>query len=255
MILDAHAHYDDPAFDADRDALIASLPAAGIGLVVNAGSDLASSRASVALAERWPFFRAAVGIHPHEASSWDGAAERELRALAAHPRAVALGEIGLDYHYDLSPRDVQKRVFERQLALAEELGLPVVLHEREALGDTLEILARHPGAKGMFHCFSGSPETAAECVKNGWYISLGGAVTFKNAKRPPAVMASVPGDRLLTETDCPYMAPVPFRGRRCDSTMIRRVLEAGAALRNEDEASLEAQIFANGLRFFRVDDL
>lgn len=250
MIFDAHAHYDDPAFDGDRDELLKSMPEKGVGYIVNAGSDIASSEASVELAHRWYFVWAAVGVHPHEAKSWDEASEKRLSELMAEKKVVAVGEIGLDYHYDLSPREVQKSVFRRQLELARDAGFPVVIHEREALEDTLKIIRDFPEIRGMFHCFSGSPETAAELVRAGWYISLGGAVTFKNAKKAPAVLEKVPSDRLILETDCPYMAPVPFRGKRNDSTMIHIVAGKAALLRGVSAEEIERLTCQNAVRLF-----
>ena len=252
MIFDAHAHYDDSAFDEDRDELLNSMADKGVGFILNSGSDIPSSEASVALADRYPFIYAAVGVHPHEAKSWNGEAEERLKELLNAPKVVALGEIGLDYHYDLSPRDVQKAVFRRQLEIATERDIPVVIHEREALADTLEIINDFPNVKGMFHCFSGSPETAAELVKKGWYISLGGAVTFKNAKKPPAVLASVPEDRLLVETDCPYMSPVPHRGKRNDSSLISYVLQKAEEVRGISAKEIETRTCENALRLFGI---
>ena len=253
MIFDSHAHYDDHAFDADRDELLASMAEKGVGYILNSGSDIPSSEASVSLAKRFPFVYAAAGVHPHEAKTWDDGAEKRLRELLEEDKVVALGEIGLDYHYDLSPRDVQKAVFRRQLEIAVERNIPVVIHEREALGDTLEIINDFPGVRGMFHCFSGSPETAAELVKKGWYISLGGAVTFKNAKKPPAVLASVPEDRLLVETDCPYMAPVPHRGKRNDSSLISLVLQKAEEVRGVSAGYIEDKTCENALRLFGIN--
>ena len=252
MIFDAHAHYDDHAFDADRDELLSSMAEKGVGYILNSGSDIPSSEASVELAGLYPFVYAAVGVHPHEAKTWNGEAEERLKELLNAPKVVALGEIGLDYHYDLSPRDVQKAVFRRQLEIACEKNIPVVIHEREALGDTLEIIKDFPAVRGMFHCFSGSPETAAELVKKGWYISLGGAVTFKNAKKPPAVLASVPEDRLLVETDCPYMAPVPHRGKRNDSSLISYVLQKAEEVRGISAKEIETRTCENALRLFGI---
>ena len=252
MIFDSHAHYDDHAFDEDRDELLASMSEKGVGYILNSGSDVPSSEASVSLSKKYPFVYAAVGVHPHEAKTWNAEAEKRLKELLEEEKVVALGEIGLDYHYDLSPREVQKAVFRKQLEIARENNIPVVIHERDALADTLEIIKDFPDVRGMFHCFSGSPETAAELVKKGWYISLGGAVTFKNAKKPPAVLASVPEDRLLVETDCPYMAPVPHRGKRNDSSLISFVLQKAGEVRGVSAEYIENKTCENALRLFGI---
>lgn len=224
-IFDSHAHYDDEAFDADREEVLTGLPAQGVCGVVNCGSDRESSLSSLELSETFSFIYAACGVHPHSASNSEtNAFLQELPLITTANKCVAIGEIGLDYHYDFSPRDVQKQVFETQLALAVQLGLPVIVHDREAHEDTLQLLKKYK-PHGVMHCFSGSVETAAELVKLGLYIGLGGAVTFKNAKKPLEAARFVPAERLLIETDCPYMAPVPYRGNRCDSSMIAYTAE------------------------------
>jgi TatD DNase family protein len=253
LLFDAHAHYDDPAFDPDRDALLASLPKKGVGLVVNAGSDEASSRASAKLAESYGYIYFAAGIHPHGAAKAEAGWRERIAELAKHEKCRAIGEIGLDYHYDFSPRDVQKAFFDEQLSLAESLGLPVVIHEREAFADTLDILKGHPGLKCVFHCFSGNRETARLVLSMGHYISLGGAVTFKNAKKPPEVMAYVPGDRLMLETDCPYMAPVPYRGRRNDSSLLALTAEAAARIRGCTPEEIASTTYQNGRMFYGIE--
>jgi len=224
-IFDSHAHYDDEAFDADREEVLTGLPAQGVCGVVNCGSDRESSLSSLELSETFSFIYAACGVHPHSASNSEtNAFLQELPLITTANKCVAIGEIGLDYHYDFSPRDVQKHVFETQLALAVQLGLPVIVHDREAHEDTLQLLKKYK-PHGVMHCFSGSVETAAELIKLGLYIGLGGAVTFKNAKKPLEAARFVPAERLLIETDCPYMAPVPYRGNRCDSSMIAYTAE------------------------------
>ncbi|HIZ20272.1 MAG TPA: TatD family hydrolase [Firmicutes bacterium] len=252
-IFDTHAHYDDERFDEDRDEVLASLPGEGVCAVVNAASDLPSARAGIALAERYPYIWAAAGIHPHEAEKAPADAVEQLRALLSHPRVVALGEIGLDYHYDFSPRDVQQALFERQLALAKELDAPVVIHDREAHEDTLRLLKKYR-PRGVVHCFSGSGEMAAEILKLGMYIGLGGAVTFKNARKPVEVAAMVPADRLVLETDAPYMTPVPFRGRRCHSGHIRYTAGAIAAVRGITPQALIDQARANACRLYGIPE-
>ncbi len=229
-IFDSHAHYDSEAFDADRKELLGTLQGQGVVGVVNCGSDMASSLKSLELADEFDFIYAACGVHPHEAESCKSGYLPVLKKLCLEDKCVAVGEIGLDYHYDFSPREIQKQVFEQQLVLAKELDLPVIIHDREAHEDTFELLKRYK-PMGVVHCFSGSAGMAEEIVKLGMYIGLGGAVTFKNARKPREVAAVVPSDRLLIETDCPYMTPVPHRGKRCDSTYIPFTAEIIAEVR------------------------
>ena len=230
-IFDSHSHYDSEAFDADRKELLGTLKSQGVVGVINCGSDMASSLKSLELADEFDFVYAACGVHPHEAEGLKDGYLSVLKKLCLEEKCVAVGEIGLDYHYDFSPRDIQKQVFEQQLILAKELDLPVIIHDREAHEDTFELLKKYK-PKGVVHCFSGSTEMAKEIVKLGMYIGLGGAVTFKNARKPREVAAVVPSDRLLIETDCPYMTPVPHRGKRCDSTYIPFTAEVIAEVRN-----------------------
>lgn len=229
-IFDSHAHYDSEAFNDDRKELLNALPEQGVCGIINCGTDIASSLKSLEFADEFPFVYAACGIHPHEAEACKDGYISVLRNLCSDEKCVAVGEIGLDYHYDFSPRDTQKKVFEEQLILAKELDLPVIVHDREAHEDTLEFLKKYR-PKGVVHCFSGSAEMAKEIVKLGMYIGLGGAVTFKNARRPLEVAAVVPDNKLLIETDCPYMTPVPFRGKRNDSSYIPYAAEAIASVK------------------------
>lgn len=252
MYFDTHAHYDDEAFDADRDSVIQSLPAAGVSLVLNAASDLNSSFETVALAEKYPFFYAAVGIHPHEASTMSREALEKLRALTLNKKVVAIGEIGLDYYYNFSPREEQKEAFRLQMALAQELNLPVIVHDRDAHEDSLEIVRAFPGVRGVFHCYSGSLETAKELVKLGWYLSFTGAVTFKNARKAPEVVAWIPEDRLMIETDCPYLAPVPLRGKRNDSRNLKFIAERIAEIRGTTTEHIAEVTMRNGISFFGI---
>lgn len=253
-IFDSHAHYDDAAFDADRDALLAALPAEGVCAVVNAASSLPSARASLSLAAQYPHIYAAVGIHPEEARPTTEADIAALRELYAQPGAVAIGEIGLDYHYeDACPREIQRRWFEAQLALATELRAPVIVHDREAHEDTMRLLRQYRPA-GVLHCYSGSVEMMREVVRLGMYIGLGGAVTFKNARRPVEVAAAVPADRLLLETDAPYMAPVPLRGKRCDSRMIAHTAARIAEIRGCTIDELLEQTRQNACRLFAIPE-
>ena len=231
MYFDTHAHYDAEQFDADRDELLASMPSEGVDYIIDPGCDASSSRAAIALAEKYPFVYAAVGWQPEEWESWTYESEALLRSLAAHPKCVAIGEIGLDYYWDKSHKEIQYEMFVTQLELALSLGKPVIIHDREAHEDCLNITGRYPALRGVFHCYSGSVEMAREVLSLGMYIGLGGAVTFKNAKTPPAVAAAIPLDRLLLETDAPYMTPVPRRGKRCDSTDIRYTAARIAELR------------------------
>lgn len=218
-IFDSHAHYTDNAFNDDRHPLLASMPKAGVCGIINCGTDLNDSKESVLLSNKYDFMYAAVGIHPHEAEKANNNYLTELGGLLTDKKVVAIGEIGLDYHYDFSPREVQIRVFREQLRLASKFSLPVIIHDRKAHADTLEIL-REQKPMGVMHCFSGSVEILKEVLDLNMYIGLGGAVTFKNAKKILSVISAVPLDRLLIETDCPYMAPEPHRGKRCDSSLI-----------------------------------
>ena len=253
-IFESHAHYLDSRFDPDRDALLQSLAAAGVERVMEVACAPADFLPALALADQYPFLYAALGVHPHDASQWDPQVAAQLaRLLSQHPKAKALGEIGLDYHYDLSPRPVQRRAFQEQLELARQLDKPVILHVREAYGDAMDILRAQPRPlDGVMHCFSGSPEIARECLELGLYVAFGGAVTFHNARKVLQSAALVPLDRLLLETDCPYMTPVPHRGQRNDSTYLPLIAQKLAELH---QCSLEALLdatFQNACRLFRV---
>ena len=229
MYFDSHAHLDDPRFDADRDEIFAAL--AEQGPVMNVGCDLASSERSVALAQKYSFVYASVGSHPDDADHVDGKLLDAYRRLCAEKKVRAIGEIGLDYHYEDVPRAQQIIAFEQQLELAEALKLPVIVHEREAHGDAMDIVMRHPDVRGVFHCFSGSKEMALWLVDRGWYIGFTGVLTFKNARRAVEAAQALPLDRILIETDCPYMAPEPYRGRRNDSRFVPLVAAKLAELR------------------------
>ncbi|MEE0265815.1 MAG: TatD family hydrolase [Acutalibacteraceae bacterium] len=220
IIFDAHAHYDDDKFNDDREKVLVSMPENGVGCIVNAAVDLATSQWALDYSKKYDFMYATVGIHPEVANDLPDDYIDTLRKLAGDKKAVAIGEIGLDYYWDSVPRDIQKKVFVEQLELAREMNLPVVIHDRDAHGDTMEILREYKPA-GLLHCFSGSAEMCKEVVKLGMSISLGGVVTFKNARHSVEVAEYIPLDRLLLETDAPYLSPVPFRGKRCDSTMIK----------------------------------
>jgi TatD DNase family protein len=250
-IFDSHAHYDDEQFNPDRDELLTSLPGQGIAYVMNAASDLPSAEASIALAECHPFIWCAVGVHPHAAKDAPDDLEAQLTAMAKHPKVKAIGEIGLDYHYDFSPREKQLEVFRRQLILANELDLPVIIHDREAHADTMELL-HELRPKGVVHCYSGSAEMAKELVKLGLYLGFTGAVTFKNARRAKEAVAVIPLDRLLIETDCPYMAPEPHRGRRCDSSLIPNTAAVMAAIKGIEPQALADIMCENACRLYGI---
>lgn len=251
-IFDSHAHYDDRAFDGDREELLAGLPGAGVCGVINCGVNIRSSQRALALAAQHPFLWAAVGIHGQEAGRAKPDDLDRLLPLLDEPRAVALGEIGLDYHYDDgAPRDVQRDLLERQLRIAVERDLPVILHDREAHEDMWKLLQKYK-PRGVMHCFSGSVEMARDIVGIGMYIGLGGAVTFKNARRPVEVAAWVPEDRLLIETDAPYMTPVPFRGKRNTSTLIPYTAEKIAQVRGVTAERVLRRTKENAERLFGV---
>ncbi len=251
-IFDSHAHYDDGRFDPDRDQVIAALPLEGIVGVVNAASDLDSSWAGIRLARRWPFFHCGVGVHPQQSAEAPADYLDQLRRLARDPAVCAIGEIGLDYYYDYSPKEIQLRRFEEQLHLARELNLPVIIHDRDAHGDTLDLLRRLRPA-GVVHCFSGSAQMAREVVELGMYVGFTGVVTFKNARRALEAAAQVPLDRLLIETDCPYMAPEPHRGRRCDSRLLPYTAQALAQVKGIPVQELLNRTCENARRLFALD--
>lgn len=253
MLFDTHAHYDDDAFDTDRDVLLTAMPETGVGRIVNPGCDLASSRTAVELAARFPHVFAAVGIHPENCADFEPAEIDELRKLAQQPKVVAIGEIGLDYYWpENPPRDLQQEVLRRQMALAQELSLPVIIHDREAHADTLAIVKEFPAVRGVFHCYSGSLEDARTLVKLGWMLSFNGAITFKNARKAPEVIAALPMDRIMIETDSPYLTPVPHRGERNDSSFVGLVADRIAEIRGMSREEVERVTFANALRFFRM---
>lgn len=249
-IFDTHAHYDDEAFSEDRETLLRSLFDGSVSLVIDCGCDFDSSLSAIKLAERFDEIYAAVGLHPENTVDAKPDELEAIRSLYDHPKVVAVGEIGLDYHWDI-PKQLQLDAFEWQLELANELDLPVIVHDREAHADTLELLKKHR-PKGVMHCFSGSVETAREILDIGMFIGLGGAVTFKNAVKPLAVASYVPTDRLLLETDCPYMAPVPFRGRRCDSSMIEHTARIISIIKGIDTQKLIDICNENGRRLFNI---
>lgn len=253
MLFDSHVHLEDERFDEDRDALIRRLREDGVEAVVDVGSDVQTSEKAVALAAEYPFIYAAVGIHPHEVEPVTEADIEAIRALSTKERVVAIGEIGLDYYYDNSPRELQKKWFERQLILAKECDLPVVIHSRDAAEDTLNILKKHAdGLRGEMHCYSYSVEMMREFLKLGFYVALGGAVTFKNARVPKEVAKIVPLDRLMLETDCPYMTPEPFRGKRNEPKYTKYVAEKIAEIREMSVEELISATTENTRRLFGI---
>ena len=252
MLFDTHAHMDDRAFDEDRDALLASLPEQGIGLFMNPGCSLASSRNAVALAERYDYIYAAVGSHPDAADEVNDQVLAEYRALCKHEKVLAIGEIGLDYHYEDIPRERQQAAFRAQMALAAELDLPVIVHEREAHEDGMRIVEEFPRVKGVFHCYSGSAEMAKWLVSRGWYIGFTGVLTFKNARKAVETAASIPLERIVLETDCPYMSPEPFRGKRNDPGRLYRMAEKLAEIRGLSVEEIHAITTENGKKLYRM---
>ena len=250
MFFDTHAHYDDRAFDADREELLPHLNREGVELIVDPGCDLLSSEAAIALAERFPFVYAAVGFHPEELGSWSEESFARVRTLAEHPKCVAIGEIGLDYYWDSTHKAEQKLLFRQQIAWALELDKPVIVHDREAHGDCLEIVSDYPELRGVFHCYSGSAEMARELLRQGWYLGFDGPVTYKNARKALEVLELCPMDRLLLETDSPYLSPVPLRGRRNDSGNLRYVAEKIAELKGLTAEEVARTACENGRTLF-----
>lgn len=253
MLFDTHAHLDDCAFDADREALLNGLPGKGIGLLMNPGCSLESSRQAVRLACEHSWIYAAVGSHPDAANEVNDAVLAEYKKLCKlSPKVKAIGEIGLDYHYEDIPREIQLAAFRAQMALAAELELPVIVHEREAHEDGMAIVSAFPTVKGVFHCYSGSAEMANQLVALGWYIGFTGVLTFKNARKAVETAQSIPLERIVLETDCPYMAPEPFRGRRNDPGYLYRMAEKLAELRGLPVEEVQRITMENGKRLYRI---
>ena len=254
MLFDTHAHMDDEAFDIDREELLAALPDQGLGLVMNPGCSLASSRNAVAMAEKYPYIYAAVGSHPDVADEVNTDVLEEYKRLCKLSKKVkAIGEIGLDYHYEDIPRSRQKEAFRAQMKLARELNLPVIVHERDAHEDGMAIVEEFPEVTGVFHCYSGSAEMAKWLVNRGWYIGFTGVVTFKNARKALETAAAIPIERIVIETDCPYMSPEPFRGKRNDPGKVYRMAEKLAQLRGVSTAEMARITLENGKRLYRMD--
>ena len=253
MYFDTHAHLCDERFDADRDAVVSGLPQSGVSLVVEVACSKEEFPKAAALAEKYPFVYAAYGIHPHNVGEASEDDLLEIRRRLDEKKAVALGEIGLDYYYDFAPRELQKAWFDRQLSLARGLDVPAILHIRDAYGDCMDILKAHRnGLKGVMHCFSGSAQIVKECVNLGLYIAFGGAITFHNARKAIEAAAAVPLDRLLIETDCPYMTPVPFRGERNDPAKICHTCAKLSEIRGMEPEAMAALTLENGKRLFGI---
>ena len=254
-LFDTHAHYVSGAFNADRESVVAGLPALGVTLTVCPGDDLAASEAAVALAARHSHVYAAVGVHPEECGGWDDTQLEAVRALAGQPKVVAIGEIGLDYYWkENPPRELQKRCFHDQLVLSQELDLPCIVHDREAHGDSLDMVRSHPGARGVFHCYSGSAEDAKTLVKLGWMLSFIGTITYKNARKALEAIQAVPLERIMIETDSPYLTPEPFRGRRNDSGYVHLVAEKIAQVKGLSVEEVAEATYQNALEFFNIKE-
>ena len=253
MLFDTHAHMDDHSFDADREELLASLPGKGIALLMNPGCSLVSSRAASELSLAYDYIYAAVGSHPDAADEVNEEVLEEYRKLCKqNPRIKAIGEIGLDYYYEDIPRDVQLKAFRMQMELARELNLPVIVHERDAHEDGMKIVREFPDVTGVFHCYSGSAEMARQLVNLGWYIGFTGVLTFKNARKAVEVAASIPLERIVLETDCPYMSPDPFRGKRNDPGKLYRMAEKLAEIRGLSVDEIHRITTENGKRLYRM---
>ena len=254
MLFDTHAHLNDPAFDPDREELMAGLAAKGIGYVMNAGCSLASSRDIVKMTEVYPWLYGSVGSHPDSADEVCEEVIEEYRKLCKHEKIKAIGEIGLDYYYEDIPREIQKNAFRMQMQLAKEIDMPVIVHEREAHDDGMRIVKEFPTVRGVFHCYSGSAEMARQLVKLGWYIGFTGVLTFKNARKAVETAASIPLDRIVIETDCPFMAPEPYRGKRNDPGYLPKMAEKLAEIRGISVEEAIAVTTANAKRLYRIEE-
>ena len=252
MYFDTHAHYDSGAFNADREEILAALPEAGVALVVNPGCEVRSSGAALALAERFPHVYAAVGVHPEDMADMSDGDLDKIEQLSKHRKCVAIGEIGLDYYWDATHKAEQKALFIEQLKLALRRDLPVIVHDREAHGDCLNIVRQFPGLRGVFHCYSGSVEMAQELLKRGWYLGFDGPITYKNARKALDVLEICPLDRILIETDSPYLSPIPMRGKRNDSRNLVYVTEKIAEIKGITPEEAAAITMENGKKLFNI---
>ena len=253
MIFDTHAHYDDKAFDEDREELLREVHAAGVGLIIDPGCDIASSRKSLEIAASEDFVYSAVGIHPENLDGLENDFPAQIEAMTKNAKCAAIGEIGLDYYWDVSRKELQKEIFDAQLQLALRLDLPVIIHDRDAHSDSMDIVKKYPELRGVFHCYSGSAEMAKELLKRGWYLGFDGPITYKNARKALEVLEICPADRMLIETDSPYLSPVPMRGKRNDSRNLRYVIGRIAEVKNMSADAVEEQTFLNGCRFFNIE--
>jgi len=252
MIFDTHAHYDDKQFHSDRDTLLQSLKEEGISLVLNAACDRQSIKNILKLVDKYEFLYGSAGIHPHDAKNMDDSDLALIEEALRHPKIRALGEIGLDYHYDFSERDVQREWFDKQLALASKLKVPVIIHDREAHKDCLDILQNYRDIACVFHCYSGSWESAKVLLNRGIYLSFTGVITYKNAAKSREVIEKMPADRLMIETDCPYLSPEPNRGKRNDSRNLRYTLDTVSVLRGISAEEAAKVTLENGKMFFGI---
>ncbi len=252
MLFDTHAHMNDPVFDSDRDELLCGLPQQGVGLIMNPGCNLENSLQAIAIAEKYPFVYAAVGSHPDSADEVNEEVIQQYRRLCSHEKVKAIGEIGLDYYYEDIPRQLQQKAFRMQMELAQQTGLPVIIHERDAHDDGMRMIREFPDVTGVFHCYSGSAEMARQLVKLGWYIGFSGVLTFKNARKAVETAQFIPLDRIVLETDCPFMAPEPFRGKRNHPGYLYRMAEQLAQLRGLSVEEITAITTENGKRLYRI---
>lgn len=253
-VFDTHAHLDDEKYDEDRETILKQCKQQGVELMINAGADIASSLASIRLANENDFIYATVGVHPHDAKSWDKDSGQTLNELAKNPKVVAIGEIGLDYYYDFSPRELQKKVFAEQILLARALKMPVMIHDRDSHEDTMTILkANKAGEWGcVLHSFSGSVEMARECVKRGYFLSIGGPLTFKNNRKTIEVVREIPLDHLFIETDSPYLTPEPYRGKRNVPYHVIEVAKKIAEIKNMEPEEVAQVTMENAKKFFNI---
>lgn len=256
MIFDTHAHYDDDAFDEDRDTLLGEIFSSGICCITDVGASVKSSKSAVALSKKWSQIYAAVGVHPDSTADMTEEDIETLRSLAQEKKVVAIGEIGLDYYWDNSPREVQKKWFERQLALAREVDLPVIIHSREAAKDTMDIMreAAKAGNTGVIHCYSYAAPMAKEYISMGFFIGIGGVLTFKNARAIKEVASEIPLSSIVLETDSPYLAPVPYRGKRNNSMYLKEVVKQLAQIKQVSEETVITTTLANAKRLYRLEE-